>query len=247
MWYDIFTNPTFYLVFGVIAFFGYSMIKSTPLKKLPVFNDRKTLLIASIIGFLIFSGVFSSLGIADWGTGSLAGSLVVSDLQIVTTHQTDNGGTLAVNANVDDLLDCRFTDEQSNETTLIEEINGTGVIAVTRTGALPADSCTVRAIIPPKFQDESAPNGNYFSIVEEDSLGVPEVYIEASSSSTGASLNSPKETTTLAFAEGVARGYVSVMIEIDEEGHDALNQYSYKDVVLDVCGKPYTYRIHRMD
>ncbi len=132
-----------------------------------------------------------------------------------------------------------------SETTGFTEVSN-GTITVTRIGSLEANSCKVTCIVPPEFEDESAPNGNTFLILEEDNLGVPECYIATSNSAVVASVNDPKGSTSLAFAEGVALGYVSVVLEVNEEGHDALDQYGFKDVTVDICGKPFTYRLHRM-
>jgi hypothetical protein len=247
MWYNFIYSVWFWVILTAVTFFSYSTIKSTPLKRLPIFNNRKMLLIAGIVGIVLTSGVFTGLGVL--GTGSLLGAsgIVISDIQVTTAHGNNTASVLSESSNFDDLLDIRLTDAQVAETASFLEINGTGVLTVTRTGDLKASSCQVRALLPADFEDESAPTGTKYNIVEKTALGEYEVYIETASTSTSASTSSPKETTTLAFAEGVAKGFVSVVIEIDEEGHDALNQYNSKDIMLDICGKPYIYRVHRMD
>lgn len=241
------SNPVTWVVVTVVAVFGFNaIVKATPLKRVPVLNNKRNLMIIGIVGFLITSGIFGNIGL--WETGSMGGgSWVVSDLQVTTSHGTDAGGTLSESSNYDDLLDVRFTDAQSNETSAILEINGTGEITVTRTGQLIADSCDVKCIVPAKFEDQSAPDGTKYSILEETALGESECYIRAAATSGSATTSSPKEKASLPFAEGIQTAYVSVVLEVEEGGHDALDQYNSKDVVIDICGKPFTYRIHRMD
>lgn len=235
----------FWLILTLIAVFGYGLIRTMPfLRRIPIINNRRTFILLAVVGLILTSG-----WLTDFGLGSLspAGAWAISDLQVTTTFLTDAGGTATENSNQDDLMDLRFTDAQANETTDVYELD-TGVITVTRAGALPADSCTVTCMVPPKYQDESAPTGQVYSVLEESAIGESECYLMGASSATAATTSSPKETTSIPFAEGVAVGYLGVALEVDEEGHDALDQYSYKDVIVDFCGQEhYTFRIHRMD
>lgn len=248
MWYSFIYSSTFWLVLLALSIFGYGIIRATPLRKLPIFNKRKTLMWVSVAGLLIVSGWLGSFGLGSLSPVS-ASDWSVTNLQVTTAFNDTSNGTSIVteNSNVDDLIDVRATDEQVSETTSGDFELGNGVVMVTRTGGLGADSCTVRCVVPPKFEDESAPTGQVYGILEEDNIGTPECYLNAASSSTAAATTSPKEVTSLAFDEGVAIGYVGVALEVEETGHDALDQYSYKDVVVDVCGKPFTFRVHRMD
>jgi hypothetical protein len=202
-------------------------------------------MIAALIGFLVTSGGFGLFG--SLGTGSLSGAtasaVYVSDMQITTTFLTDAGGTVAENQNVDDLLDIRLTDAQANETSDFYELD-TGLLTVTRTGSLEPTSCQVRCIVPPVYEDESSPDGTTYNILERDTLGKYECYLKSGGAAT---TSSQKEMTSLVFADGDADQTLGVALEVDEEGHDALNQYSYRDVTIDVCGAPYTMRIHKMD
>ena len=120
----------------------------------------------------------------------------------------------------------------------------TGIITVYRTGNLEPASCPVTALIPPKYQDEGAPTGVTYSIIESNSMGVYEVYLSDGSVAT---VSSPKQNTVLAFGDGVAMKTLGLAFEVDSEGHGALNQYGYKDVVVDICGKAFTFRIHKTD
>jgi hypothetical protein len=245
VWTSIFYDWRLYAGGLAVALVAYGTIRSTPLGRLPIFNNKRTLTMVSIIGLLFTLGIFGSI-FKD--TGSLTGDnpegFYVSDLQVTTAFETDTcAGNVTANANIDDLYEVRLTDACSVETAASEEVV-TGIITVFRKGSLDPYSCDVVAQIPEKFQDEGAPNGNVFSIVETNSLGEPEVYLQ--NAGAGA-LTSPKGATMLTFADGSATATLGVMIEVDEEGHDALNQYSYKPIVIDICGKPFTFNIHRMD
>lgn len=246
VWTDIFTNPTFYLIMAGIALFAYSMVRSTGLSKVPMFNSRRSLLIVAIGGFLITSGVFASLNLGSLSTPSGAATGVqVSDLQVTTAFTTDGAGATAPaeNANQDDLIDIRLTDANVTETGGEEELY-TGIITVTRTGSLEPASCQVKTIMPADYADEAGDDGRRYNILEKTTTGQWESYLNSGGAAT---INSPKTQTAIAFADGAATGTLGVAMEVDEEGHDALNQYSYKDVVIDICGKPFTFRFHRMD
>ena len=237
-------NPTFWLVWLGIAVFGYGLVKSMKLDRLPILNNKKTLMWAALIGFVVTSGGFGLLDTG--GTASLAtvSAVQISDLQVTTAFTSDGGIVPSENTNFDDILDVRMNDANVSETAGQEEVY-TGIITVTRTGSLVPTSCTVRAILPPDYEDEDGSNpGLSRNIVEKDSLGVYEVYVQDGAAAT---INSPQETTALSFGDGVAARTLGVAIEVDEEGHDGLTQYNSKDVIVDVCGKPFTFRIHRMD
>lgn len=241
MW-PILTDWRLYAVLLGISLFAYGIIRSVPfVKKIPIINNKRNLMMASLVGLVLTSGFLTTLGTGSFNR--VQSGVGIDNLQITTTFLTDAGGTVSENSNQDDLLDLRFTDAQANETASVYELD-TGLLTVTRFGSLEANSCAVRCIVPPRYEDESAPNGNTYSILEEDNLGVPECYLANGAQAT---TSSPKQTTTLAFAEGDADQTLGIALEVDEEGHDALDQYSYKDVIIDVCGKPFTARIHRMD
>jgi hypothetical protein len=237
-------NPTFWLILSGVMLFGYSLFSGL-IKKVPVLGsmNRKTLVMIGIGGFLVTSGILGGI-MGSAGTGSLAEQgFVISDLQVTTTFTSDGGASPVENANVDDLIDVRLTDAQANETAGIEEIYS-GVITVTREGSLEPMSCAVRTVMPADFADEAGDDGRRYNILEKTTTGDWESYI---SDGAAATINSPKDHGTLTFADGASTQTIGFALEIDEEGHDALNQYSYKDVVYDICGKPFTFRLHRMD
>lgn len=242
MWYSFIYSPTFWFVLFAIALLAPGILKSTRLSRLPIFGNRKTLMVIAVVGFLVTSGIFGSFG--SWGTASMAGAgVTITDLQVTTNFLTDAGGTTAENTNTDDLWDVRTTDAQANETTDVYEVD-TGVITLTRSGNLEPMSCPVRCIMPPRYENEAGNDGNDYNILEIKADGTYECYLNDGSAAT---TSSPRMETQIAFAEGDAVEELGVALEVDEEGHDALEQYSYKDVIIDVCGKPYTFRIHRMD
>lgn len=241
MW-EFLQNPITWVVVVFVAMMGYRFVPRA-LKRFPIVNNKRTLAIVGLIMLAWTLGLFASLG--SWGTASVAGTgIAVTDLQVTTDFNTSTNGSsmISENSNQDDLIDARFNDAHTSESASQYEIHE-GLITVTRAGDLSPNSCPVTAIVPPKYEDESAPTGQTYNIVEQDNIGNYEVYL---ADGAAASASSPKETVQLSFSDGEASTTLGVLMEVDEEGHDALDQYSYKDVVLDVCGKPYTFRIHRM-
>ena len=212
------------------------------LKRLPIVNNRRTVMIIAIVGLVLTTGIIGSLGIGSLGTVS-ATDVSVVDIQVTTDFTSDAGATPAENANVDDLIDVRMTDAQANETSGIEEVY-TGILTVTRSGDLSPTSCEVTALLPADYADEAGDDGRRYNIVEKTTVGEYEVYIQDGAAAT---VTSPKEHSVLTFADGVSQRTLGISIEVDEEGHDALNQYSSKSVIIDVCGSPFEFKLHRMD
>lgn len=245
VWSDIFTSSTFWIVMLALAVFGYGVIRSSPLKKLPVFNNKNTFMLVALAGLLLTSGLIGSWSLGSLSQSASVAGVSVSALQVTTSFTTGAGGSIGENANVDDLIDVRMTDAQSNETSGVYEAT-TGILTVTRTGSLDPISCDVVASTPSYTGETASTQGNSVSykILEETTTGDLNAYLKAGGA---AATTDPKETTSLAFADGVATATLGVLLQVDEEAHDALSQYSYKDVVVDVCGKPFTFRIHRMD
>jgi hypothetical protein len=249
VWYSIFLSYWFYLVMFLIAMFSYSIIRATPLKKLPIFSNRKSLMIAAVVGFLLTSGIASSLGFgsASLGTGSTSGYQIIDVQETTTFASVGSGANCTLTENIPgQLYDVRCTDAQVLETAGELEVS-TGVFTIRRTGELDAVSVPVSCSVPAKFEDESAPDGTVYNILEADSNGIYECYVAGGSSSAAATTSSQKMTASLPFAEGVDTAYLGVVLEVDEEGHDALDQYSYKDVGINFGGKIVTFRVHRMD
>lgn len=245
VWTDIFMNPWLWLILAGGALLGINLLRMVGANRLPIigrFTRRRPLIIVSAVMLLVITGTLSHLG---FGTASVATSgVVVSDLQVTTDFEQN----ATEHSTIDDLIDFRYADADVSADTHFPI--RTGAIAVTRSGDLPAESCQVRAIPPARYEDEDGVTspGVTRNILVENAMGTYTVHVATgSASSTNATTSDPKETNTLAFAEGVAKGYVSVYAAVDEEGHDGLNQYSYKDILLDICGKPFTLRVHRMD
>lgn len=240
---DFLNNQALWLILigvGVIAWSSVSNI----VKKLPFISSRSNFIMVAVAGFLVTSGIIGGLG--SWGTGS-AGSLSLGNFEVSDIQVTTSGAgncTISNNNNVDDLMDVRCTDVNVNENTGITEMNTT-ILTVTRTGSLEPVSCNVVASTQRGFQSEVTPgDGSTYTILEVTTLGQLEAYVQDGAAAT---YNSPKESTSLTFADGVATRTLGLLMEVDEGAHDNLNQYSYRDVLVDVCGRPFTVRIHRMD
>ncbi len=242
---DIFSNPSFYAIMLGLVLFAYGIIKPI-VKKLPILRNKQALVLVLIGGFLVTSGILGSMGFGSVA-GASSNKVQIADLQVTTSFA--GNCTIAANSNQDDLLDVRCTDANVDETAGYEELD-TGIITVFRGGNLDAMSCPVVATTQEGFTSEKTPgDGSEYTIVEETTVGELEVYLNAKASGSGAAAttSSVKERTTLEFAEGISQAHLGVVLELEEGAHDSLNQYSYKDVVINVCGKPFTMRVHRMD
>lgn len=242
----IVSNPWFYVTLLGLAIFAYGTLRALT-KVLPIKLTRTAVVMIAIVGVAITSGLF---GANTFGTASLTpqSGVQIADLQVTTSFATDGDGNVSENTNVDDLVDIRLTDAQSNESSGIYDMDD-GIITIFRSGELNAMSCPVIASTPAYASEVTPGDGSSYKIVEETSLGELEVYLNAKKSGSGAAAatTSPKEKTTLEFDEGISQAHLGVLIEVDETAHDNLNKYSYRDVVVNVCGKPMTFRVHRMD
>jgi hypothetical protein len=245
VWTDIFGMWQLYAALLAVGVFGFSYF----LRGIPVvgktLGSKSMLMIIGVAG-LLFTGGFLGDLISTSDTASMAPSgFAVSDLQVTTDFTTDTcgNGNVTENTNVADTLDVRLLDACAVETAAAEEVYS-GIITVTRTGSLEPYSCQVTAQMPSKYQAETSPDGSYYNILEETTLGEYEVWLADGAAAT---INSPKEKASLTFGDGVATRTLGIAMDVDEEGHDALDQYSYKSVVINICGKPFTVNIHRMD
>ena len=78
----IFSSPTFWLILGVLTLVAWGSMK-TLLRKVPIVNNQKTLLLIAVAGLAITTGFVGSLGLGSIGTSSNApANFVVSDLQL---------------------------------------------------------------------------------------------------------------------------------------------------------------------
>jgi len=240
----------FYLIVALFALFGYKALQPL-VKKFPVLNNQPLLILISLLGLAATSGVFGTMSFGSVGGSprSSGSGVQIADLQVTTAFS--GNCTNAANNNIDDLIDVRCN---ATDTTFISENSAhyetdTGIITVFRTGDLPAMSCPVVASTQEGFSSERSPgDGNKYTIVEETTLGELEVYLNAKKSGSGAAAatTSPKERTTLEFDEGASQAHLGVLIEADVDAAKQLTQYSSKDVVVDICGKPFTFRITQM-
>jgi hypothetical protein len=238
----------FWVIWSLIAFLAYGAIKPF-IKKIPIINNQQAMIFVGIAGMLITSGIFGTMSFGSVGGSKLGGGVAVSDLQVTT----DFGGncTVTPNNNQDDLYDVRcgsIASANVSETAARYEVHS-GIITVFRTGALNPISCPVVASTVENYNSETSPgDGNKYTIVEETTLNELEVYLNAKKSGSGAaaSTTSPKERTTLEFDEGTSQAHLGVLMELDVAAMENINQYSYRDVTVNICGKPMTFRPTRM-
>ena len=238
---SIYSNIWTYVIMIVLGLGVGARFIPKLVKKSPVYNKRN-LMIAGILGVLFVGGIFGAVSF-----GSVAGSGLIIDSQITTSFATDAGGSVAVSTTYPNTIDVRLTDAQSNETATYEELT-TGVIRLKRGGDLSPMSCDVTARVPSDYlNQDGSDQTTLYHLVERNSLGEIEVYLAGASSTTAGALTDPKGVTSLPFGDGVDTAYLGIMIEIDEEGHDAMNQYESLPVIINACGEIYTINFFRMD
>lgn len=236
-------SPVFWVIIAILGTsLGYRLIRSIPLvKKIP----KKTFFWGGIIGIVLTMGLLGG-AFTLFGTGALSstGDIVVDRIQTTTAFTMDNstGGVDLADSGIDDTRQSDFylTEGIANGNAYIEN----GVFLVTRSGKLDPASCEVRIHKPPRYDISDT---TYHIVDEDANTGVMNAYIATAATSGAASTSSPKETNQLAFAEGVSGGYVGLRIDIDETGFDPLTQYDYKDIVVDLCGYNYIFRVHKAD
>ena len=233
------SNVYFYIALLLMGVTGVGM---RWMRKLNLTKGR--IYFISAVGILFATGLFS---LAMLGTGTAAGiggGIGIERIQTTTAFHVDNdtGGTDVADSGIDDtrMSDFYLTEVDMNSDGVIEA----GVFAVTRSGNLNAASCPVTVLKPARYEISDT---TYHIVNEDADTGVMDAHILTGASSAVATTAHPKETTQLAFDEGVAVGYVSFSISLDETGFDPLTQYDYKDVNANICGYPYTWRIHKND
>jgi hypothetical protein len=243
------SNPWLWVALGVM---GVTGIGYKFFRKLPVVGglfNMTTLTYVAVIGILISTGIAANI-MGESESGSLTGgSSYISDLQITTAFLFDgksNGGQVVEeDPNIDDLVHARMYTGNVSETAGIVEIE-TGIITVTRSGDLPADSVMVScapSIV--NYQNDNGSNaGNTYNILEETAKGEFEVYLNDGGAAT---TSSSKEQTSLAFDEGVATATLGVAMEVDSDGFMALNQYNTRDVVCRIGNAAMTFRIQKLN
>lgn len=239
-----FSFLTSYWFIGLMLVIGLTSLGGSLLRKIPIVRKlpKKLFLWVGVLALAMV--LFPSLMVFS-GTASLGSDgVVIERIQTTTAYvmRNDSTGQTVADSGVDDtkMSDFYATEGFMNSDARID----TGVFLVTRSGALPPASCEVRVIKPPRYDISDT---TYHIVNEDDTTGIMEARVYTGSSTSGADMTHPKETNMLAFDEGVASGYVSFNISIDETGFDPLTQYDYKDVRVDLCGYPYVYRIHKND
>jgi len=242
VWPSIFNQWWFWAMIGVIALTG--VIKSTPLKKFPIFNDKKLLIWIAIAGLVITSGMLGSFSLGSLVKSSVTSGVVISQLQTTTAYTFDGAGY------ADDVADSSVNTKVNsifyiNETHITGDGNiENGVFMVTRSGDLKASACTVSVSKPERY---TISDTTYHIVNEDVNTGIMTAYVHTGASSAVATQADPKESNQLAFAEGVAVGYVALNISLDETGFDPLTIYNTKDINVDICGYPFVFQVVKAD
>jgi hypothetical protein len=243
VWYDFAFSPITWVILGLIAMFAYGIIKSSPLKKVPVFNNKSQLLMVCVVCFLLTSGILGSLGLGNIISGDKSSSpITISQLQTTTAYQVTGAATAQADSSSDTT---KQSDFYLNETQLAGNAHiNLGVMKVTRAGSLDASSCEVSVLKPERY---SISDTTYHIVDESASTGTMFAYISTGSTSAAATSADPKETNQLSFAEGVSTGFVGLNITLDETGFDPLNLYDTKTIPVDICGYNYNFIVHKAD
>lgn len=231
-------SPKTWIIFIVLVLFAWGFF-GRYMRRMNI-SKGKALLIGVVALGLSLGGA-SLLGV---GTISSSSGVSIVQLQTTTAYSVSNTTSNAV------VTDTGFDDTKLSDFYVDEgDINsdaeiGSGVFMVTRGGTLDPASCLVKLNKPPVYKISNTE----YQIVNEDSMtGVMTAYVHTGTSSAVATGADPKEKNMLAFDRGVATGYVSFNISLDETGFDPLTQYDYKDITANICGYKYTWRVHKAD
>ena len=235
---NLFMSPVFYLVLGLVAFFMWSMV-SVFFRKINL--RRNHVIVLAIIGLVISMGGTAWLGLGSVGTAGSVGSVAISSIQNTDEFFIKNSTFAPSNSdtNVKSVFYITETEAASDGAIIMN-----GTLMATRSGKLDAVSCPVVVSKPPRYDISDT---TYHIVKEDSDTGVMEAYIYTGSSSGYADTSDPKESHQLAFADGVATGYVSYRVTIKETGFDALSQYDSKRISTNICGKPYVFEIVKSD
>jgi len=239
----ILKSPLFYGGVLVLTLFSYATIRRFT-RRIPFLKQKKMLMLVAGIGLASTLGLLASLGFGS--TGSMTpGVWAISEVQITGLDDT-NGGTVAVDGSNPYLINVRQTDAQANETALNYEVNQS-TFTIQRTGELVADSCRVCISSAEYIKNEvTGQDGtNPYNILEKDVAGRYKTYLN--DASTAPTTTDSQGCANVAFAEGVASETFTMIVNVDEESHDALLQYSSRDATLDICGFPVVLSFRRMD
>ena len=236
----MFTSWWFYAILVGIALVPAGWVLWRKIfRKVPILNRKKTVLLIGVLGLVLTSGLLAGLGF-----GSFSGITSPSGVHIMSLQQTTPftaNSTTQTGTDNTRLVDIRLTDAAIENDNIIQA----GLLQVVRTGDLSAMSCPIHVHPMGSEQDESTPTGVVYHLVETDVNGIADVFVETDGGA--ATSSDPRMDDQLAFAEGVATGVFSLYVELDADGlHDHIAQYSYRDIVVDVCDWQYTLRVHNM-
>lgn len=235
---DLFSNWQFWAILLAVTILAWTVVAKF-FKRINL-NKGKVMLISIIALFLAVGGA-SMLGVGTVGVES-NGGVVISGLQTTTAYVMSGVGGDLADSTTDNTKSFHV---YGNETHMAGNAYvNKGVFQVTRSGDLEATSCPVTVYKPPRYDISDT---TYHIVDEDANTGVMYAYVHTASSSGVATSADPKEKNQLAFAEGVAVGYVAFNITIDETGFDPLTQYDTKTIHTNVCGYPFAFVIHKGD
>lgn len=232
-------NPYVWVAVVLISMFFYRTWRSifgTSVKK-------KQLLWIGLIGLFLAFGGATMLGVGSVGVS--AGGIHISQVQQTTAFNIDNDVADVTDSSTDTT---RFMSFYINETEAANDPNiDDGIFLVTRDGSkgLPPASCEVVVHKPPRYDISDI---TYHLLVEDStSPYTMDAYVHTATTSGVAGTTDPRERNQLAFAEGVATGYVAFEIQLDETGIDPLTQYDVKTIDISICDYSYTIYVTKGD
>ena len=232
----VLTSKTFLIILLAFTILAWGTIqrffRRTPL-------NRNRIIALAIIGLFFAYGGASMIGVGSTASLLGASAIDIDRLQTTTAYNFTNG-TIVSDSGDDDTRQSDFYVNTMGANGWIDA----GVFLLTRSGKLDANSCNVRVIKPARYEISDT---TYHIVNEDATTGVMTAYVHTGSTTGVATTSDPKETNVLAFAEGVAQGYVSYYISIDATGFDALSQYDSKTIVTDNCGYPYKFKLIKND
>jgi hypothetical protein len=227
-------NPWFYVSLVIISVLFYGMFSRLLGKTI----TKKQLLWIGVIGAMVTFGIFGTLGLSS--TGSLASNgIAISGFQTVTAYGSNGSSDSSTDTDV--RHDFYLDEADVTGNTFID----TGVWELIREGNLDPNSCKVEIIKPARYDISDT---TYHIVDEDTNSGKMYAYVRTcASSSCAAAATHSQEAGYLAFADGVAVGYVGVNITIDETGFDPLTQYDTKTVLVNACGHVQPIVMHKND
>lgn len=225
----------FWLIWSLVVVFAWGFVGKY-MKKVKI--SKGFALTIGLVALFLSAGGTALLGMGS--IGSSASASTVTQLQTTAAYTIANSTTASVS-----------TDSGTDDTRMsvfyldTGDINGdanitTGIFKVRRLGNLDPASCEVQVFKPARYEISDT---TYHLVNEDASTGVMDAWVHTAATTGAATEADPKGSNSLAFADGVDSGFVSFKISLDETGIDPMTQYDSKDINVNICGYPYTFRI----